>query len=236
MARVAVMAGAGPGNGAAISRRLIREGYAVAVLARSQPYVDELAAVLGEMGGSVLPIATDLGDESAVAGAFRRIREELGDPEVLIQNAAPMVNAPFLELSPAQFEMAFRVAVLGMVYCCREVLGHMEKQGHGTIIVIGATAAMRGSGGFAPFAVGKFGQRALGQSLAREFGPTGIHVAHVVIDGVIETPSTRKWFPDKDPTFFLQPDDIADAVWHVITQPRSAWSQEIDLRPFGERF
>ena len=236
MSKVAVLAGAGPGNGAAISRRLVREGYAMGVLARSQPYVDELAAELRKMGGDALPIATDLGDPEAVANAFKRIRAELGSVDVLIQNAAPMVRSPFMELKPELFEMAFRVAVMGMVHCCREVLGDMEREGSGSIVVIGATGAMRGAGGFAPFAVGKFGQRALGQSLAREFGPKGIHVAHVIIDGVIETPATRKFFPDKDPTFFLQPEDIADAVWHVIDQPRSAWSQEIDLRPFGERF
>jgi NADP-dependent 3-hydroxy acid dehydrogenase YdfG len=236
MAQVAVIAGAGPGNGAAIARRLVQEGYDLALLARSGEFLGQLAADLRGMGGRALECATDLGDAGDVAQAFDRIRGQFGAPEVLVQNAAPMARGPFLDISPEQFETAFRVSVMGMVHCCRAVLPDMVARGRGAVIVIGATGALRGSAGFAPFAVGKFGQRALAQALAREFGPKGVHVAHVIIDGVVETPTTRKWFPEKNREFFLQPEHIAEAVWHLIGQPPSAWSHEIDLRPFGERF
>lgn len=236
MGRVAVIAGAGSGNGAAIARRLAREGYDVALLARSGAYLSQLAAELRAAGGRTLDCAVDLGDAEETARAFARIDAELGAPDVLVQNAALMMRGPFLELDPGRFEAAFRVAVMGMVHCCRAVLPGMVSRGQGSIVVIGATGAMRGAAGFAPFAVSKFGQRALAQALAREFGPQGVHVAHVIIDGVIESPRTRQWFPDQDSGFFLQPEHIAEAVWHLIAQQPSAWTHELDLRPFGERF
>ena len=234
--RVAVIAGAGPGNGAAIARRLAQEGFALGLLARSGGYPGQLAAELRAAGARALECTADLSDAGEVTQAFARIREKLGAPEVLVQNAALMARGPFLEVPPEQFENAFRVSVMGMVHCCRAVLPEMVARGRGAVIVIGATGAMRGAAGFAPFAVGKFGQRALAQALAREFGPKGVHVAHVIVDGVIETPTTRKWFPEQERGFFLQPEHIAETVWHLIGQSPSAWSHEIDLRPFGERF
>jgi NADP-dependent 3-hydroxy acid dehydrogenase YdfG len=233
---VAVVAGAGPGNGAAIARRLAREGYAVALLARSRDYLSQLGGELREAGHHALECVAELGEAEEVNQAFSRIRDRLGAPEVLVQNAALMERGSFLDVAPERFEKAFRVAVMGMVHCCRAVLPDMVSQGRGSVIVIGATGALRGSAGFAPFAVSKFGQRALAQALAREFGPRGVHVAHVIVDGVIETPLTRRWFPEQDPAFFLQPEHIAETVWHLIGQPRSAWTHEIDLRPFGEKF
>ena len=235
-AQVAVIAGVGPGNGAAIARRLAQEGYDLGLLSRSGAFSAQLAAELRGSGVRAMECSADLADAAEVAQAFDRIRAEIGVAEVLVQNAAPMVRAPFLDVTPDQFETAFRVSVMGMVHCCRAVLPEMVARGRGAVIVIGATGAMRGAAGYAPFAVGKFGQRALAQALAREFGPKGVHVAHVIIDGVVETPATRRWFPEKEREFFLQPEHIAEAVWHLIGQPASAWSHEIDLRPFGERF
>jgi NADP-dependent 3-hydroxy acid dehydrogenase YdfG len=234
--KVAAIAGAGPGNGAAIARRLAREGYRLALLARSADYLAQLAGELRAQGARIQECPVDLADLDDVAEAFRKIRGELGQPDVLVQNAAPMERGPFLEVPPERFEKVFRVSVMGMVHCCRAVLPDMVAQGSGAVIVVGATGALRGSAGFAPFAVGKFGQRALAQALAREFGPRGVHVAHVIIDGVIETPTTRRWLPEQDASFFLQPEHIAETIWHLIEQPRSAWTHEIDLRPFGEKF
>lgn len=236
MPEVTVVAGAGIGNGASISRRFAREGHAVALLARSRDVLDGIVKEIEGSGGKALGIATDLADPASVKAAFEQVRTELGAVTTLVQNGAIMIRGGFLELDPAAFETSFQVAVMGMVHCCREVLGEMESAGRGNVVLIGATGAMRGSGGFAPFAVGKFGQRALAQSLAREFGPKGIHVSHVVIDGVIAMERTRAMFPDAGPDFFLQPDDIAETVWNLVQQPRSAWSHEVDVRPFGERF
>ncbi len=236
MAPVTVIAGVGPGNGAAYAHRFAREGHAVALLARSEDYITKLATAVRSAGGTALGLPVDLASQRAVGEAFARIRQELGPPDVLLQNAAGGPRGPFLELEPAAIEAGFAISVMGMVYCCREVLPHMVQQGSGAVILSGATAALRGSANFGGFAINKFGQRALAQSLAREFGPQGIHVAHVNIDGVIATPRNLERLADKPREFFLDPEDIADAVWHLARQPRSAWSQEIDLRPFGEKF
>jgi NADP-dependent 3-hydroxy acid dehydrogenase YdfG len=125
---------------------------------------------------------------------------------------------------------------MGTVYCCREVLPAMEKLGGGTVTIIGATAAFRGGNGFSGFAVSKFGQRALSQSIAREYGPKGVHVSHVNIDGVIDSARSRGRRGEQPDEFFLQPGDIAEAVWYLVQQPRSAWTQELDLRPHVEKW
>ncbi len=236
MSNVTVIAGVGPGNGAAFARRFAQGGHAVALLARGGDYVQALAAELRTSGAAAAGVAVDLADEGAVQRAFARVRAELGEVDVLIQNAAAGPRGPFLELAPQAFRNAFEVSVMGMVHCAREVLPAMLRRGSGAIVLSGATAGMRGSARFAGFAVAKFGQRALAQSLAREFGPQGVHVVHVNIDGVIATPRNVKALADKPADFFLQPADIAEAYWNLVQQPRSAWSQEIDLRPFGERF
>lgn len=236
MSKVTAIAGVGPGNGAAFAQRFAKEGHAVALLARSQDYVSSLAAEIAATGAKTLGLSVDITDETAVTEAFAKVRGELGDVDVLIQNAAGGQRAPFMDTPVAAYQEAFELCVMGMVHCCREVIPAMVSRGSGTIVLSGATAAMRGSAGVSGFAVGKWGQRALAQSLAREFGPQGIHVAHVNIDGVIATPRNLGRLSDKNEDFFLQPDAIADAYWQLAAQHKSAWSQEIDLRPFGERF
>ncbi|MBI3991808.1 MAG: SDR family NAD(P)-dependent oxidoreductase [Candidatus Lambdaproteobacteria bacterium] len=236
MSKVTVIAGVGPGNGAAFARRFAQGGHALGLLARSAQMVEGLAAELQAGGAQSLGVPVDLTDAAAVADAFQHIRRKLGDADVLIQNAAGGLRAPFLDTPVEAYREGFELCVMAMVHCCRAVLPAMLARGAGTIVLSGATAAMRGSAGFSAFAVGKFGQRALAQSLAREFGPQGVHVAHVNIDGVIGTPRNVQRLADKPPEFFLQPADIAEAYWTLAEQPRSAWSQEIDLRPFGERF
>jgi NAD(P)-dependent dehydrogenase (short-subunit alcohol dehydrogenase family) len=187
--RVCVVTGAGPGNGAAFSRRFAAEGYRVAMLARSEDRLRELETQIPGAKGYV----ADVGDPDAVRDSFTRIRADLGPVDVLVHNA-------------------------------------------GRVIVIGATASVRGGAGFAGFAPAKAAQRILAQSMARSLGPQGIHVAYVVIDGVIDIPRTRQALPDKPDEFFLKPDRIADTVLHLVQQDPSAWTFELDLRPFGERF
>lgn len=234
--KVIAIAGAGPGNGAALARRFAREGYAVALLARSATFLDSLAEEIARHGGKALSLPVDLTSAAQVADAFGAIEDTLGDVTVLVQNAALMHRGPFLELDPSQFEEVFRLSVMGMVNCCRAALPGMQLRRRGNVVVVGATGSLRGSPDFAPFAVGKFGQRALAQSLAREFGPQGIHVSHVVIDGAISNERTLHRMPGKDPGEFLNPDHIAEAIWHLVQQPASAWTHELDLRPFGEKF
>jgi NAD(P)-dependent dehydrogenase (short-subunit alcohol dehydrogenase family) len=233
---VVVIAGAGPGNGAAFARRFAQGSYPVALLARTERTVQALADELRAGGGTALGLAVDLTDPDAVAHAFRRIRRELGAVGMLIQNAAFMVRGAFLDVPPDAFRQGFELNVMSTVHCCRESLPEMVARGGGVVVLIGATGSLRGGAGFAAFAAGKFGLRALGQSLAREFGPQGVHVAHVVIDGVIDNPRSRARLPVQPEASFLQPAHIAETVWHLVHQPRSAWSHEVDLRPFAEKW
>jgi len=237
MTPVTVIAGAGPGNGRALARRFAQGGEAVALLARSPEALSALAVEIEGLGGRALAVPVDLSDADAVGAAFARVQRELGPVTTLIQNAAGgFGRGPFLELPLETFRDTLAVTVLGTVYCCRAVLPAMAQQGQGNIVVIGATGSLRGGAGFSAFAVGKAGQRMLAQSLAREFGPQGVHVAHVVIDGVVDNPRSRARLPEQPASFFLRPQDIAEAVWHLTRQPRSAWTHELDLRPFGEKF
>ncbi len=236
MSNVTAIAGVGPGNGAHFARRFARGGHAVALVARSGAYLEKVAREITDEGGKALALPTDITDPASVKEAFGKIRSELGEVANLIQNAALMANGPFLSVPPEKFEQVFQVSVMGMVHCCREVLEGMVRLGRGNIVLIGATAAFRGGNGFSAFAVGKFGQRALAQSLAREYGPQGVHVSHVNIDGVIDSDRARERMPDKPSSFYLHPEDIAEAVWNLAAQPPSSWSHDIDLRPFGEKF
>lgn len=236
MATVTVVVGVGPGNGAHFAHRFAQGGHAVALLARSEDYLDQLAGEINSGGGQALAVPVDIADQASVAQGFARVREELGDVDHLIQNAAMGQRGPFMEIPPEAFNAGFQVSVMGMVYCCREVLGPMEKRGSGSIILIGATAAFRGGAGFSSFAVSKFGQRALAQSIAREYGSKGVHVAHVNIDGVIESERSKSRMPDRERDFFLQPADIAEEVWHLAHQPRSTWTHDLDLRPHIEKW
>jgi NAD(P)-dependent dehydrogenase (short-subunit alcohol dehydrogenase family) len=187
-------------------------------------------------GGTALAVAADATDAASVASAFGRVREELGEPEVFVYNAGTFQVGGILELSPEQFDDCFRANCSGAFYGAQQVLPAMVERGRGTIILTGATAALRGSARFAALATGKFGLRALAQSMAREFGPQGIHVAHVVIDGQINTPRLREAQPDREESTTLSPESIAETYWQLHAQDPTAWTLELDLRPAPESF
>jgi NAD(P)-dependent dehydrogenase (short-subunit alcohol dehydrogenase family) len=234
--KVAAVFGVGPGLGAAVARRFAREQYAVALLARGEEGLREVHAEIVAEGGRAAVFPADASDARSVSAALSRVRAELGAPEVLVYNAGAYVMGGILELDPAAFESAWRVNCLGALFCAREVLPAMLERGRGTLLLTGATASLRGSARFAGLAVGKFGLRALGQSLAREFGPRGIHVAHVIIDGQIDTPRVRSMVPGRDASTLLSPEAIAETYWQLHQQHPSAWTQELDLRPAPEKF
>lgn len=231
MSKVAVVIGAGPGLGAAAARRFAREGFAVAVVARKRETVEPIAQSIAGHA-----YAVDTTDAGAVARLFADIRRELGPPEVLIYNAGAFKPGGILEVSPEDFEECWKVGCHGAFLCAREVLPAMVERGAGTILLTGATASLRGSARFSCLAVGKFGLRALGQSLAREFGERGIHVAHIVVDGQIDAPRVRASAPQRAASSFLEPDAIAETYWHLHVQSPTAWTHEIDLRPAVEKF
>ena len=221
---VCVVIGIGPKNGQAFARRFAREGYAVALLSRSTDYSGELAA---ELGGRAY--ACDVTDPAAVARAFAEVRDELGDVDVLLYNAGSGQFGTFEDVPDAEFERGWQINVRGLLQSTRQVVGPMRHKGRGAIIVTGATASLRGKPFTAAFASAKAAQRSLAQSLARQLGPEGIHVALVIVDGGIGNDEQTG-----EEGTHLRPSDIAETVYHLATQPKSAWSFEVDVRPFKE--
>jgi NAD(P)-dependent dehydrogenase (short-subunit alcohol dehydrogenase family) len=234
--KVAAILGVGPGLGAAVARRFAREGFAAALMARNEDGLSGIRQEIEEDGGAALSISADATDPASVEVAFGRVRDEVGDPEVFVYNAGAFQMGGVLEIPPERFDECFRANCAGAFYAAQQVLPAMVEAGRGTILLTGATAALRGSARFSALAVGKFGLRALSQSMAREFGPQGIHVAHVVIDGQINTPSMRERSPDREEHTMLSPEAIAETYWRLHTQDRTAWTLELDLRPSVEGF
>ncbi len=241
---MAIAAGVGPGLGAALVRKLAKEGCRVGMFARLPEFIDKLAA---ELGRDALAVTTDVSDANQVAAGFRKVRQQLGPVEILIGHASGPLGGHLEKTSPKQFEQSWRTAVFGAFLCAREAAPDMLKlatgrvrpsggRGAGAIIFTGATSSVRGRGGAVAFSSAKFAVRGLAQSLAVELWPKGIHVAHAIIDGVIDTPNVRKTYKPSAKEPLLQPEAIADAYWDLIEQDRSAWSLEIDLRPHKEAF
>lgn len=233
---ITAILGVGPGLGAALAERFTAEGHELALLSRSMRNRKPVVERITRAGGKAQGYDCDAGDPESVAAAFARIRDTLGDPAVLIYNAGSYAPGGILDMEPERFEAAWRANCYGGFLAAREVLPAMLEAGAGTILFTGATASLRGGAGFAGLAVGKFGLRALAQSMAREFGPRGIHVTHVVIDGQIGTPSAHERQPERPEETFLAPKDIAEDYWQLYRQPRSSWTQELDLRPHLEKF
>ena len=228
--KTCVVVGAGPGNGLSLGRKFAGEGYSVALLARSAENLAYLKSELPEAH----TFECDVTQLASIQKAFDNVREELGPVDTLIYNAGAGAFGSIDDVDAEAFEQAWRTNTLGAFNCTKTVLADMRNRHGGTIIVIGATAAKRGGSRFAAFASAKAGQYNLAQSLARHLGPENIHVAYIVIDGVIDIPRTRQRMPDKPDEFFLDPDDIADAVYNVSQQAPSAWTFELDVRPYCE--
>jgi NAD(P)-dependent dehydrogenase (short-subunit alcohol dehydrogenase family) len=231
-APVCAIVGAGPGNGAAFARHFAAEGYRVALLARNGKRLAELAA---SIPGS-RAYACDVTDDESIRATFEAIARDLGPVEALIYNAGKGMWGDPLTVSEADFEAAWRVNAHGAFLAARAVLPSMLAAGRGTLLFIGATASRRGRPNTTAFAAAKAAQRSLAESLARAYGPKGIHVALLIIDGVVDEPVNRPAFPGRPDEFFVKPDDIAETAAFLVRQPRSAWTFELDVRPFGEQW
>lgn len=232
--RIAVVAGAGPGLGAALCRQLGSRGWTVAALARRPQTAWSRDAHWCTPPGRTIPVACDLTDSGEVHRAFAEVRRE-GAVSALVYNAAARpARSPFIEVDAASFEASWRAGAFGAFLCAQAVLPGMLEAGGGTIVFTGATASLRGGRGFAAFASGKFALRGLAQSLAREFGPRGVHVAHVIVDGQIDRDAATGAQARDDTR--LDPDAIAKTYCSLIEQERSAWTHEFDLRPDRESF
>jgi len=234
--KAAIIAGVGPGTGASLARAFAKEGYAVGLLSRRPESNHPIAEEIDAAGGRALAVQADVTDRRSVQAAVAQIRQSFGPITALAHNASGYGRADFLKMDPEQIRQAFEANVMGAVHLAQAVIPDMLASSHGFISLTGATAALRGRAGFAPLAIGKAGLRMLGQALAREFHPKGIHVVHVIVDGQIDTPNLRAREPNRSSETLIPPAGIADAVITCLRQPRTAWSHEIDLRPFVETF
>lgn len=236
--KVALVIGAGDSTGGAIARRFAREGYIACVTRRDadklQPLVDSIRAE----GGQAFGYGSDARKEDAVATLFEQIESEHGPVEVLVFNIGANVPSSILEETPRKYFKIWEMACFAGFLNAREVAKRMVQRQRGTILFTGATAGLRGKENYAAFAGAKHALRALAQSMARELGPKNIHVAHIVVDGAIDTDFIRTNFPDryalKDQDGILNPEHIAQNYWYLHSQPRDAWTFELDLRPWSE--
>lgn len=229
---VAVVAGAGPGNGQALASRFSEGGYDVALLARDESRVRSDAANLRFARG----YGCDLTDPASVDEVFKSIARDMGDVEALLFNAGSGVFKPLDDLSPDDFEQSWRINALGSFLTARAVYPAMVERGRGSIVFTSATAALRGGKMTAAFAPAKAAQRSYAQALAKTVGPKGVHVGLLVLDGVVDLETTRKSMPDKPDSFFIDPAGVAEAAWQMVHQNRQAWTFEADLRPFAENW
>ncbi len=229
MTTTALIIGAGSGLSAALARGLADRGCQVALAARD---ADKLAALAAETGA--VAFAADAGSATAMAGLFDQVAGRFGDPAIVIYNPSTRLRGPLVDLDPDAVAQALTVTAYGGFLAGQQAVKRMLPKGHGTILFTGASASVKGYAQSAPFAMGKFALRGLAQSMAREFAPLGIHVGHVVIDGAIR--SASRLDPPDRPDSTLDPEAIAAAYLHLIDQPRNAWTWEIELRPWVERF
>ena len=231
--KLCILTGVGPesGTGAEIARYFSKNGYHVAMIARNE----ENLLYLEKEYENTTSYPCDVGNINDFEKTLKKIQMELGPAEVVIHNAPLGTRGPILELSYEDLEKNFRVNTTALLVLSQMTLPKMLERGRGTIIVTGNTAAERGKDGWGFFAASKSAQKILAESMAREFGPKGIHVAYIIIDALIDTPRTRPTLaPDKPDDFFASPKNIAEEIFKIVEQDKSVWSFRVELRPYGE--
>jgi len=227
--RSALIVGAGSGLSASLARLFAKNGLQVALASRNP---DRLSALAGETAAATF--ACEAAEPEEVGGLFDAVIATQGVPDIVVYNASARARGPVAELDPEAVARAIAVSAYGGFLVGQQATRHMLPRGSGAILFTGASASVKGYPLSAPFAMGKFALRGLAQSMARELSPQGIHVAHFVIDGAIRNPGRTE--PADRPDSMLDPDAIAASYWHVVQQPRSAWTWEVELRPWVERF
>jgi NAD(P)-dependent dehydrogenase (short-subunit alcohol dehydrogenase family) len=233
--RVCVVVGVGEGLGMALALRFA-QGYKVALVARSPEVIGKTASEIKATGGVALPVQSDATVESEVAAAYERINRELGPVEILIYNGGRRPMGRLMDTTPQVFEETWRLHTFGAFLWARQVVPEMLSRGTGAILITGATAGIRPWPTSAGFAPAKFAVRGLAEVMSRDLHPQGIHVAYVNVDGGIDMPLLRKFRPETRDEDLLKPSAIADAFWYLAHQDKSAWSHELDVRPFKEKF
>lgn len=238
--KVVLVVGAGDATGGAIAKRFAQEGFIACVTRRSADKLEPLVDGIRAQGGEAHGFACDARKEDDVIALIEEIEDQIGPIEAFVFNIGANVPCSILEETARKYFKIWEMACFSGFLNAREVAKRMVRRQRGTILFTGATAGLRGASGFAAFAGAKHGIRALAQSMARELGPMNIHVAHVVVDGAIDTDFIRDNFPEKyatkDQDGILNPEHIADSYWYLHSQPRDAWTFELDLRPWNERW
>ena len=240
--KICLVVGAGDATGASVARKFAREGYTVCVVRRKRHLhkLNNLVKQIEEEGGTAYAYGVDAREEEEVIELFRVIEADIGEIEVVLFNIGANVWFPIAETTSRVFQKVWQMGCFAGFLTGREAARTMLPRQKGTIFFTGATASVRGSAHFSAFASAKHGLRALAQSMARELGPQGIHVAHLIVDGAIDTPWIREKFPDKfeeaEPDNVLNPEDIAETYWMLHQQNPSAWTHELDIRPWIEKW
>lgn len=240
MTGAAIVMGAGDALGGAIARRFAREGLVAVPSRRKIKPLGELVALIEAEGGQAEGIPCDARDEDAVISLFDRVENEIGPVEAFVFNTGAQHRSSILDMTTKIYRQVWESAAFAGFVTGREAARRMAERGSGTIIFTGATASVRGGANFASFAGAKHALRALAQSMARELGPMGVHVGHIIVDGMIDSEAVRGKFPDEVDALpaggMLDPDHIADAYWAMHAQPKDAWTFEMDIRPSVERW
>lgn len=238
--KVCLVVGAGDATGGAIAKRFAREGYIAVPVRRKIEHLDQLVQEIEAEGGQVVPIGCDARHEDQVIALFDRVEAEIGELAVVVFNIGANVRFPFEEIEVRKFTKIWELACFAGFLTCREAARRMSPRGKGSILVTGASASIKGYAGGAAFGSAKFALRGMTQSLARELWSKGIHVAHFIIDGAIDTEWIKDVWPKayekKDQDGILDPEHIAQNYWNVHSQPRDSWTFEMDLRPWMETF
>ncbi|MGI9351563.1 MAG: SDR family oxidoreductase [Rhizobiaceae bacterium] len=238
--KTCLVVGAGDATGGAIARRFAREGYIVVPVRRELSHLDDLVREIRDGGGEVVPVGCDARQEDQIIELFDRIENEIAPLEVAVFNIGANARFPFEEIEVRKFTKIWELACFAGFLTCREAARRMVPRGKGSILVTGASASMKGYAGGAAFASAKFALRGMTQAMARELWPKGIHIAHIVIDGAIDTEFIREFWPQayakKDQGGILDPEHIAENYWRIHCQPRDAWTLEMDLKPWMETF
>lgn len=224
-----MIVGSGSGLSASLSQLFAREGFKIALAARN---TEKLASLCSSTGATAF--SCDASDHDQVSQLFQDVERKIGLPDVVVYNASARSRGPFISLVASEVEQAIRISAFGGFLVAQQAAKRMVPNGHGAILFTGASASVKGYAQSAPFAMGKFALRGLAQSMARELAPLGIHVAHFIIDGAIRNPGRTE--PPENPDSMLDPDAIAANYLHVLRQPRSAWTWEMELRPWVEKF
>jgi NAD(P)-dependent dehydrogenase (short-subunit alcohol dehydrogenase family) len=232
MAKIALVTGAGRGIGRDIAQRLAREGYACGLIARTQSQLEETADLIRKPGGKALVTPTDVSKREQVLAAVERVEKELGPISVLINNAGAYLRKPLLEITEEDFDFQLKVNAYGPFFCTQAVVGKMADRGGGTVIFVLGSETRGGPAQYSAYNASKLAQRAIAESVAYEFMHLGVHAASLDVDGAVDSPRVREAMPNTDPSHFVAPEAICNEIVHLINQPKSSWTFQVDLRSF----